>query len=514
VRESFFMFWETLWALVLGFSLSGAVQAFVSRAALEQRLGDHRARAVVRASLYGMASSSCSYAAAAMARSLVRKGADFVAAMVFMVASTNLVIELGIVLVVLIGWQFIAAQFVGGVLMIILLAAFGGLVFGRVTLRATRSDALSVADDESVEEGAADPGSRARTLAGWTDAAGYAIADLHMLRGEMVIGYGVAGALTTLVPSGFWNDLFLQGHGFATTLENAFVGPLIALLSFVCSIGNVPLAAALWKGGIGFGGVISFLFADLITMPLLLVYRRFYGTATTLRILGLFWAVMAIAGLVTEELFRWSGLLPARRTVALAPARFSFGPTLVLDVVFLIAFALLLFLHHNRARFSVGERYAIDPVCGMQVERALAPAREPHDGTLEFFCSDHCHERFVATPERFATTSRFDPGAPPSEHGSSDAQRDHAASAVLVTLAPRPRAATNAVDPVCGMTVVTSEAAARRRHNGQDHYFCCEGCATAFDQEPARYISHSAGSQGRARLAPRSVHRRGRGTSI
>ena len=285
LREGFYMFWDTLWALVLGFTLSGAVQALVSRDEMRRRLGDHRPAAVTRASLYGMASSSCSYAASAMARSLFARGADFVAAMVFMFASTNLVVELGIVLVVLIGWQFVAAEFVGGTIMIILLAALGSLWLRGRALDDARQH-VEAADGEDGHHHGGEGDSRLqpqpwrqrlRSPAGWADAASYTISDLTMLRREMVIGFTVAGFLATLVPLHVWNDVFFHGHGIWTTLENAIVGPFVAIISFVCSIGNVPLAAALWKGGISFGGVIAFIFADLITLPLLLIYRKQYG---------------------------------------------------------------------------------------------------------------------------------------------------------------------------------------------------------------------------------------------
>ena len=327
LREGFFMFWETLWPLILGFGLAGAVQAFVSRESMQRKLGDHRPAAVARAAGYGMVSSSCSYAATAMARSLVSKGADFVAAMVFMFASTNLVIELGIVLVVLMGWQFAVSEFAGGIIMIVLLVTAGALwLRGRaVTGARNRAAGGEAAPDHGAPSHAA-PGhdhdhgghgavpaargplrQRLRSGAGWADAASYTMRDLTMLRRELLIGYLVAGLLAVLVPVSGWHALFLTGHGWWTSVENAIVGPFVAMISFVCSIGNVPLAAALWHGGISFGGVIAFLFADLIAFPLLLIYRRYYGTRLMLRLLAIFWAVMAAAGLITEVLFRAAG---------------------------------------------------------------------------------------------------------------------------------------------------------------------------------------------------------------
>ena len=398
------MFWETLWPLVLGFGLAGAVQAFVSRDAMRRRLGNHRAPAVVRASGYGVVSSSCSYAASAMAKSLFAKGADYVAAMVFMFASTNLVIELGLVLVVLMGWQFALSEFVGGIIMIVLLATLGALwLRGRLVVQAReRVQEAEAATDH--QHGPAPDGLAARpplrTMAGWADSATYTMSDLTMVRRELLIGYAVAGFLAVLVPTSVWQAVFVSGHGFWTSLENAVVGPFIAILSFVCSIGNVPLAAALWSGGISFGGVIAFIFADLIAFPLLLIYRRYYGTRLMLRLLVVFWALMSTAGLVTEWIFRGAGLVPTTRPTTVAPAHFSWNDTTYLNVVFLVLFGVLYWIYRNRGRLGSSDRYAQDPVCGMQVETAHAPASLVRDGERHWFCSDRCAGRFDAGVDR------------------------------------------------------------------------------------------------------------------
>ena len=379
------MFWETLWPLILGFGLAGAVQAFVSRDAMRRRLGDHRAPAVLRASGYGMVSSSCSYAASAMAKSLFVKGADFIAAMVFMFASTNLVIELGIVLVVLMGWQFAVSEFVGGIIMIVLLATLGTLwLRGRLVVQAR--ERLQATEDASEHEhervarrtapGAARP---CRSGCGRRPAG-------RTARPTPCPTSPCCGASwSSATPSpGSWRSWCRRrcgkpssspGHGFWTSVENAIVGPFIAIISFVCSIGNVPLAAALWSGGISFGGVIAFIFADLIAFPLLLIYRRYYGTRLMLRMLAVFWALMSTAGLLTELLFRAAGLVPTDAADHRRPG------------------ALLLELHHlpepglpgrssasctgrtaTGSGWAAGDRYARDPVCGMQVEKAHAPA--------------------------------------------------------------------------------------------------------------------------------------------
>ncbi|HXZ62330.1 MAG TPA: permease [Acidimicrobiales bacterium] len=402
LREAFFMFWETLWPLILGFGLAGAVQSFVSRESMQRRLGDHGPAAVARASGYGMASSSCSYAASAMAKSLLARGADYVAAMVFMFASTNLVVELGIVLAVLMGWRFALSEFVGGVVMIALLATLGALwLRGRVVTQAVArlrgQDGEHDDHDHDHDHGSSLPWPmRLRSAAGWADSAGYTMADLTMLRRELLVGYTVAGFLAVLVPTSVWRALFVSGHGIWTSVENALVGPLIAVVSFVCSVGNVPLAAALWQGGISFGGVIAFVFADLITFPLLIVYRRYYGTGLMLRMLVVFWALMSAAALVTGTLFGAAGLVPTVRRATVAPARFTWGPTTYLNIAFLALFAVLVWVYKHREQLGGGGRYARDPVCGMQVEKEHAPASVVHAGERLWFCSDRCAEHFAA----------------------------------------------------------------------------------------------------------------------
>jgi hypothetical protein len=210
----------------------------------------------------------------------------------------------------------------------------------------------------------------------------------------------VAGFLATLVPVHVWNAVFLHGHGFWTSLENVIVGPFIAIISFVCSVGNVPLAAALWHGGISFGGVVSFIFADLIAFPLLLIYRRFYGTRLMVRMLVIFWAVMSAAGLITEGIFRAAGQVPKIRPAQIVPDHFSWNYTSYLNIIFLALFAVLFWAYRNRVRLGGGAGYARDPECGMQVEIANAPATVLCDGKPFYFCSDRCAGKFSADPKR------------------------------------------------------------------------------------------------------------------
>lgn len=339
-----------------------------------------------------------------MAKSLFQKGADFIAAMVFMFASTNLVVELGIVLVILLGWQFAAAEFVGGPIMIVLLVILGAIVLSKREIEAARVSVASVHAHEHGHDPEEGPELqqtrwtvRLRSKRGWSDAASYTMGDLKMLRKELVIGYIVAGFLAVLVPNSMWNKVFLHGHGFWTTLENAIVGPFIAFISFVCSIGNVPMAAALWHGGISFGGVISFIFADLVALPLVLIYRKFYGTKLTLQLVAVFWAVMAAAGLATEGIFYAVGAIPSSRPAQIVHTGFEWNYTTFLNIVFLGVFVVLFWLYRNRERFGGGRGYETDPMCGMQVQISTAPARASMEGRTYYFCSDRCRDRFLET---------------------------------------------------------------------------------------------------------------------
>jgi len=490
LREAFYMFWESLWALVLGFTLSGIVQSFVSRDKMRERLGDHRGAAVARASAYGIVSSSCSYAASAMAKSLFSKGADFTAAMIFMIASTNLVVELGVVLVVLLGWQFAVGEFVGGPIMIVLIALFGGAVFTRPLLDAARKrlnleSVRGPGDPDGNLGGVGDwPGSETdesprerSTRAALADAAQYAISDVTMLRKELAIGYLVAGFLAALVPVHFWNSLFIHGHGTLTTLENAAVGPIVAVISWVCSIGNVPLAAALWNGGISFGGVIAFIFADLISMPLILVYRRLYGWPLTLRIVALFYPVMVISGLATQGLFGAFYHVPVRTGSKVMTSHFAWNYTTFLDFAFIIVAGMVWWLANNRRKYGGGAAYAIDPVCGMQVETANAPAHISYKGTNHYFCSDRCKDRFQREPERFLGKGTQGPVS--NAPAGADLGRESMSEAPP------------AIDPVCHMTVDPKSAADHRFYKGEDYWFCNTGCALTFDEDPERYLTAS-----------------------
>ena len=398
LQEGGWMFFDTFWALILGFILSGMVQAFISRDQMKATLGDHRPATVVKASIFGIVSSSCSYAASALAKSLISKGADFTASMVFMFASTNLVIELGFVMWILIGWQFAVAEFVGGAIMIVLIAVLLPRVIPR-NLLSTASENLDDSAMKMVATGS--PVSRFKSRRGWGDAAGFTIGDFTMLRKELVIGFVVAGLASSLVSVSFWQKLFLSGHGFWSALENAVIGPFLAFISFVCSVGNVPLAAALWHGGITFGGVIAFIFADLLALPLVLIYRKYYGAKLALRLSILFWFIMSLSGLITEGLFILIKLIPKGQIHKMPMRHFGANSTTLLNLFALIAILIIYWLYRTRDKNGGSIEFAKDLVCGMQVRIADAPAQAELNGQMYYFCMPGCRDQFMADSSKF-----------------------------------------------------------------------------------------------------------------
>jgi uncharacterized protein len=346
---AFAMLWEILWPLILGFGLSAVVQAVVSKSEMTKLLPDDSPKSLAIACGLGAASSSCSYAAVALARSIFRKGANFTAAMAFQLASTNLVAELTIIIVVLMGWQFAAAEFLGGPLMVVLVA----LLFRRFLSRKLITEARAQAErglkgkmeahaemDMSVTEGSL--WQRVTSKDGFTATSHYFVMDLAAVWKDIAVGLLIAGALAAWVPADFWNSFFLVSHPIAAKIWGPIVGPIVAVVSFVCSVGNVPLAAVLWNGGISFGGVIAFIYADLLVLPIIDIYRKYYGWKVTGLIVGVFYVAMVIAALLVELLFEALGLIPSHRAAQIVEMSISFNYTTVLNIIFLAIAALLL----------------------------------------------------------------------------------------------------------------------------------------------------------------------------
>ncbi len=390
LKQSLLMAYAVWWALVLGFTISAAVQAWVPRRRIEHALSGAGARPIAVATGLGAASSSCSYAAVAIAKSLFQKGASAASALAFQFASTNLVWELGLVLWVLLGWQFTLAEFIGGIVMIILMTVLLRAFVSRRLEETARRHACA-ADAGHQHHAAGSEGltwrRRLTDLESWSDVAHNFRADWQMVWKEIAIGFLLAGYIG-LLGNDFFNGLFMRHAAAAPrAIENVIVGPVVAVLSFVCSIGNVPLAAVLWSGGISFGGAIAFLFADLIVLPIIAVYRKYYGTTFAWRITALMFFTMVIAALIVQALFGALGLIPTgprpSRGDVFGSVRLDYK--LVLNVLGVLIFAALMYLTMRRG--------ATDPVCGMRVDRDRA-IRAEIGGRTRYFCSEGCRDAF------------------------------------------------------------------------------------------------------------------------
>ena len=385
------MTWQITWALILGFLLSAVVQALVRRSTVVRLLGDDRPRTLAVASALGIASSSCSYAAVALARSLFRKGADFTAAMAFEIASTNLVVELGIILALLMGWQFTAAEFVGGPIMILILALLFRLLLRDRLLReardqAERGAAGSMEGHAAMDMSVAGDGPFLRRLLshdGLTSVSHIFVMEWAAILRDLVGGLLIAGAIAAWVPDSFWRHFFFAGHPELAKLWGPLVGPLVAVLSFVCSIGNVPLAVVLWKGGISFGGVVAFIFADLLIAPILNIYRKYYGLRAAAFIAATFYVSMVVAGYVVEFVFGGLGLVPDQQDAKLPTDGVTWDYTTWLNIVFLVLGAALV------ARFlRTGGRQML-AMMGGAPESPGSPTGHQHGGHEDHAQHDH-----------------------------------------------------------------------------------------------------------------------------
>ena len=493
LQISFVMLWEVFWPLALGFLLSAIVQTVVSKRAVASALGRPDLKGFVLSLGLGAASSSCSYAAVAVARSLFRKGASFVNAIIFEFASTNLVFELGLVLLILLGWQFVAAEFAGGLLMAVLLwILFKVTLSKRLVDEAGRQADRGVFGSTHEAHGEMDVSitdgpflSRLFSPRAFTAISHSFFMDLNALYVDLGLGFLIAGALAAWVPNSWWQAFFLTNNPILNEFWSPLIGPVISMLSFVCSVGNVPLAVVLWNGGISFGGVISFIFADLIILPILNIYRKYYGGRMSLYLLGVSYAAMALAGFLVGGAFQLLGLAPTNHHVTVFETQPAWNYTTFLDIAFLALIAVLawrfvttggieMLRAHSSRRPGAGARLVQDPVCGMGVNLAAAKDKVQYAGATYHFCSAGCRSTFEKDPARYA------------------AQPVHVGQAQTMPAMAREEMERqqSAIDPVCGMSVDTARAAYRSSHNGEPYYFCSAGCKATFDRDPAKYTGH------------------------
>ena len=420
LQISLFMLWEVFWPLAFGFLLSAMVQTVVSKKAVAGVLGKPDFKGFVVSLGLGAASSSCSYAAVALARALFRRGASFVNAIIFEFASTNLVFELGLVLLILLGWQFVAAEFAGGLLMaVILWILFKVTLSRRMVDEAKRQAERGVFGstheahaemDMSITDGPFL--SRLFSPRALTAISHSFFMDLNALYVDIGVGFLIAGALAAWVPNSWWQAFFLTNNPTLNEFWSPLIGPVISMLSFVCSVGNVPLAVVLWNGGISFGGVISFIFADLIILPILNIYRKYYGGRMSLYLLAVSYAAIAIAGFLVGGAFQLLGLLPTNHHVTVFETQPSWNYTTFLDIAFLILTAVLAWrfvttggmemLRAHAHRPEEGAKLAKDPVCGMSVDPATTKEKVDYSGSTYYFCSAGCRSTFEKDPARYA----------------------------------------------------------------------------------------------------------------
>jgi YHS domain-containing protein/uncharacterized membrane protein YraQ (UPF0718 family) len=497
LQISFFMLWEVLWPLAFGFLLSAMVQTVVSKRAVAGTLGKPDLKGFVLACGFGAASSSCSYAAVAVGRALFRRGASFVNAIIFEFASTNLVFELGLVLLILLGWQFVAAEFAGGLLMAVIL-----WILFKVTLRqrmvddARRQAERGVFGSTHEAHGEMDMSitdgtflSRVFSPRGFTAISHTFYLDLNALYLDIGLGFLIAGALAAWVPNSWWQAFFLTNHPTLNAFWSPLIGPVISMLSFVCSVGNVPLAVVLWNGGISFGGVISFIFADLIILPIINIYRKYYGGRMSLYLLAVSYAAMALAGFLVGGAFQLLGLAPTNHHVTVFETQPTWNYTTVLDIAFLVLMAVMAWrfvttggiemLRAHARRPETGAKLVQDPVCGMSVDPATASEQIEYVGTTHYFCSAGCRSKFEKDPARYAAQAM------------QVGHAGHLGQSLVMAATPggHMERQTSAIDPVCGMSVDPNNAEYRSFQGGETYYFCSAGCKEAFDKDPGKHIA-------------------------
>jgi YHS domain-containing protein/uncharacterized membrane protein YraQ (UPF0718 family) len=498
LQLSLFMLWEVFWPLAFGFLLSAMVQTVVSKRAVASALGKPDLKGFVLSLGLGAASSSCSYAAVAVGRALFRRGANFANAIIFEFASTNLVFELGLVLLILLGWRFVAAEFAGGLLMAVIL----WLVF-KVTLRermveaARRQAERGVFGSTHEAHGEMDMSitdgpflSRLFSKRAFTAISHTFFMDLNALYVDIGVGFLIAGALAAWVPNSWWQAFFLTNNPTLNEFWGPLIGPVISMLSFVCSVGNIPLAVVLWNGGISFGGVVSFIFADLLILPILNIYRKYYGGRMSLYLLGVSYFAMALAGFLVGEAFQLLGLAPTNHHVTVFETQPTWNYTTFLDIAFLILIAVLAWrffttgglemIRAHALRPDPGAKLVRDPVCGMSVDPATASEQVEYLGTTHYFCSAGCRSAFERDPARYTTQVMQ---VEPAGHLS----HSHVMAATPGGHMERP---TSAIDPTCGMTVEIDRAEFRSFHKDETYYFCSAGCKETFDSDPGKHIAH------------------------
>ncbi|MHB9286933.1 permease [Halobacteriales archaeon Cl-PHB] len=447
--------WTAAWAIIMGLVITSLVQVYVSKERMAAVLGEGDVAGVTKATLFGAASSGCSFGAVAIGKGLFKKGAHVVTFLAFMFASTNLIVELGLMILILLGWEFLVAELLGGIILIAVMAVIVHLTLPETLFEQVRAELNQRDSDSGVTEDptcgmegkdeytivtdggetlkfcsegcletyrqqvASSGGWRDELLSwgGWYKVGNQYRKEWSMLWTDVIAGFLISGFVIVFVPQWVWNALFLQGDSLLASAENAVMGVAIAVVSFVGSMGNVPFAVALWGGGVSFAGVIAFVYADLITIPVLNVYRKYYGWKVMAYILGVFFVTMAFTGFLMEQLFDVLGIVPdlAGGTTASEQTYFELNYTFYLNVVAFAHSGFLLFVY-SRGLGAPGQYR--DPVCGMRTDEAGPSVT--HDGETYYFCSNRCKQAFEKHPSEFARQYPQDSGS-----GASQSHEHH-----------------------------------------------------------------------------------------
>jgi len=343
-------FWKSGWAFVLGYFVSAMIQAFVPKGRLTSYLGGPDAKSVGLATAFGTISSSCSFAALATARSLVMKGAHFVAAIAFMFASTNLVIELGILILIFLGWQFLAAEIVGGLVLIIISRQLVLWTYPKTWLEKARK---KVEHEAGSEEGSFDWRKRIRSVKGWRLVGHKFVGEWAMVWEEISIGFTVAGFVAVLVPDAFWKTIFLAEKAaesplyFPVVLENALLAPFVAAATFIGSMGNIPLATVLNSSGVLFAGIMGFIYSDLMVPPLIEINARYYGWRVGLYIATVMYISIVCTVLILHYSFALLGVTPQGTRAVKDVAQFKLDYTFWMNLVAIGLVGWLAWLNHS-----------------------------------------------------------------------------------------------------------------------------------------------------------------------
>jgi len=369
-KTAFGFFWKAGWAFIFGYFVSSMIQAFVPKGRLTPYMGGAGIRSLSLSTLFGAISSSCSFAALATARSLLLKGAHFIAAVAFMFASTNLVIELGILILIFLGWQFLAAEIVGGLVLIAMSSALIRLTFPRKWVEQAEKNL----EEEADEEQDFDWKKRIRSAEGWKLVGHRFVMEWQMVWEEILIGFTIAGFVAVFVPGKLWAKIFLidtagSFPGWLQAVENALVAPFVAALTFIGSMGNIPLATVLNANGVMFAGIMGFIYSDLMVPPLVAVNARYYGWRLALYIAGIMYIAIAITALTLHYLFLFLQITPESARAVKDVAQFKLDYTFWLNLLFGAVTVGLIYLH--RLHVKNQEMKGMEHGSGLSLKRTV-----------------------------------------------------------------------------------------------------------------------------------------------